>query len=52
MMGKICPASHVAAGRWVALHVISGEFGNDKERKRQLESNYAVVQRQVNKMLS
>lgn len=36
----------------LAQHVTSGEFGNGKERKRQLGSNYAVVQHQINKMLS
>lgn len=35
----------------LARRVIAGEFGNGQERKDQLGSNYAVVQRRVNEML-
>ena len=36
----------------LARRVNNGDYGNGKERKRRLGSNYAAVQRRVNQMLS
>lgn len=36
----------------LALEVLKGKYGNDDERKRKLGSNYAAVQKEVNRILS